>query len=192
MKYLLGLLGVVSSTFIAIYVLVFTVFGNGLIKPTIESKIQEQTKLNSTLSTFSLSMSEFEIVLELSENNKINLKGEYSLFSQSFNVTYTVEIQNLEELKSLKLIADYVSSDEQKSEFEAILQKHLDGEQVMGEFKSLLVDVMGEFLKDFQKRKDSISDEYVLEVLERGREKAQSNAREVLSEVEKAMGMRFV
>ncbi|MCD4811841.1 tryptophan--tRNA ligase [bacterium] len=97
-----------------------------------------------------------------------------------------------EDLKSLKLIADYVSTDEQKNEFESILQKHLDGEQVMGEFKSLLMEVMEGFLKAFQKKKASVSDDYVLGVLEKGKRLAKANAREVISEVEKAMGMKFV
>ncbi|HCC67648.1 TPA: tryptophan--tRNA ligase [Patescibacteria group bacterium] len=97
-----------------------------------------------------------------------------------------------EDLKSLKLIADYISSDEEKVKFESILQKHLDGQQVMGDFKNLLVEVLGEFLKDFQKKKASISDECVLEAIEKGGKKAKANAQEVLSEVENAMGMRYV
>jgi len=97
-----------------------------------------------------------------------------------------------EDLKSLKLIADYISTDEQRDEFEGILQKHLDGEQVMGEFKNLLVEVLGEFLKGFQKKKASISEECVLGFLEKGKGLAKANAREVLREVEEAMGMEFV
>ncbi len=101
MKYLLGLLGLVLSSILAVYIVAFTPFGNGLIKPILESKIQEKTQLNPTLSTFSLNMSEFNIVLELSETNKVNISGDYSLFSQTFNIKYNIEIQNLEELKSV-------------------------------------------------------------------------------------------
>jgi tryptophanyl-tRNA synthetase len=97
-----------------------------------------------------------------------------------------------EDLKSLKLIADYISTNDQRAEFESILQKHLDGQQVMGQFKTLLADVMKTFLEDFQEKKSKISDEEVLEYVKLGKEKAQANAREILKEVENAMGMRYV
>ena len=101
MKYLAWLSGILITVVVAVYVVAFTSLGNSLLQPTIESKIQEQTKLESKLTTFSLSMSEFEILLELSKSNKISIKGTYSLFSQAFDVTYSVEIKAVEELKSL-------------------------------------------------------------------------------------------
>ena len=101
MKYLAWLIGVLTTVFVAVYIVAFTSFGNGLLQPKIESKIQELTKLESKLTTFSLNMSEFEILLELSKNNNISLKGTYSLFSQAFDIAYSVEIKEIEELKSL-------------------------------------------------------------------------------------------
>ena len=101
MKYLAWFGGVLITILAAVYIVAFTPFGNGLLKPTIESKIQQQTKLESKLTTFSLNMSEFEIVLELSKNNNISIKGTYSLFSQAFDMTYSVEMKALQELKSL-------------------------------------------------------------------------------------------
>jgi len=101
MKYLAWLSGLIITIVAVVYIVVFTSFGNNLLKPTIESKIQEETKLDSKLKTFSLNMSEFEILLELSKSNNIALKGTYSLFSQAFDISYRVEIKELEELKSL-------------------------------------------------------------------------------------------
>ena len=101
MKYLAWFSGVLIAILVVVYIIAFTSFGNGLLKPMIESKIQEQTRLESKLTTFSLSMSEFEILLELSKNNHISIKGEYSLFSQAFDIVYLVEIKAVEELKSL-------------------------------------------------------------------------------------------
>lgn len=101
MKYLAWVVGILITVIIAIYIVAFTSFGNGLLKPKIEQKIQEVTKLDSKLSTFSLSMSQFEIVLELSTSNQVLLKGEYSLFSQAFDIIYDVKIGAVEELKSL-------------------------------------------------------------------------------------------
>jgi tryptophanyl-tRNA synthetase len=62
----------------------------------------------------------------------------------------------------------------------------------MGDFKKLLMDSMEIFLKDFQEKKSEIKDEYVLELTQEGAKKARENAREVLDEVENAMGMLFV
>ena len=101
MKYLAWFGGLIVTIVAVIYIVAFTSFGNGLLKPMIESKIKEQTKLDSKLATFSLNMSEFEILLELSKSNNIALKGTYSLFSQAFDISYSVEIKEIEELKSL-------------------------------------------------------------------------------------------
>jgi len=101
MKYFTWFAGVLATVLMAVYVVAFTTFGNGLLQPIIQDKIREETKLDSNLKTFSLSPSEFEIFLELNSNNNIHIKGNYSLFSQSFNVTYLV---SLEELKTLKTV----------------------------------------------------------------------------------------
>ncbi|MEN8304373.1 MAG: hypothetical protein ABFQ64_09900, partial [Campylobacterota bacterium] len=101
MKYLAWFGGLIVTVIAVIYIVAFTSFGNSLIKPTIESKIQEQTKLDSKLTTFSLNMSEFEILLKLSKNNSIAIKGSYSLFSQAFDIAYSVEMKVVEELQSL-------------------------------------------------------------------------------------------
>ncbi|PNV84356.1 MAG: hypothetical protein C0627_01360 [Sulfurimonas sp.] len=101
MKYFAWFIGILATLVVALYIVVFTSFGNALLKPMVESKINEQTKLQSRLSTFSLSMSDFEIVLEINENNKVELKGIYSLFSQTFDVFYNINLQNLQTLKSL-------------------------------------------------------------------------------------------
>ena len=101
MKYLYWLAGIVLSLFIVIYIMLFTGFGNGILKPIIESKIKEQTKLNTKLEVFHLSTSDFEINLALNKNNTIYIKGNYSLLSQSFDVNYNVKLEELRTLKSL-------------------------------------------------------------------------------------------
>jgi len=101
MKYLSWIVGVLIVVVGAVYVIVFTSVGNALVQPTIESKIKEQTKLDSKLKVFSLSMNSFEIVLELNSNNTVSLKGDYSLFSQSFDVNYHVDLEELKTLKPL-------------------------------------------------------------------------------------------
>jgi len=101
MKYLYWFLGLVGALFGAIYVVAFTSFGNSLLKPTIEAKIREQTKLPSTLERFSVSMDHIDILLALNENNTVAIKGDYSLFSQSLNLNYTVDLKELKTLQPL-------------------------------------------------------------------------------------------
>jgi len=126
MKIVSYLLGLVLVLVAAVYTVAFTSFGNSLLQPTIEAKIQEQTKLPSKLQTFQLGMSDFDILLELNANNTIHIKGNYSLFAQSFNITYNV---NLEELKTLQPL----TQTQLQSSF------HTDG-KVVGDMAFLKVD----------------------------------------------------
>ena len=103
MKFLSWLVSIVIGLIAIVYVVVFTSFGNGLLKPIIESKIKENTKLDSKLTAFSLSMNKFEILLELNENNTIMLKGDYSLFSKSFDIIYDLKLTELKTLKPLTI-----------------------------------------------------------------------------------------
>lgn len=101
MKYLVWLVAAVAALMVLIYVLAFSSFGNALIAPLIEKKIQKESGLQCELKTFSLSMSEFEIFLALSENNTLHLKGNYSLFSQAFDIAYRVDLRELKSLQPL-------------------------------------------------------------------------------------------
>ena len=104
MKYIYWILGIVVGVLVLLYVTLFTALGNGMLKPVIEAKIQEQTKLDSSLERFSLGVSSLHIVLELNKNNTITVDGSYSLFSQSFDLTYKVALGDLASLKPLTKI----------------------------------------------------------------------------------------
>jgi len=57
--------------------------------------------LKTTLEKFKLDRSSFVITLQLSENNRIEAVGNYSLFDQSLNAAYRVRLNNLSELRAL-------------------------------------------------------------------------------------------
>ncbi|QOY55188.1 hypothetical protein HUE87_02815 [Candidatus Sulfurimonas marisnigri] len=101
MKYFAWIIGILVAFFVTAYVMAFTSIGNGMLAPTIEAKIREQTKLDSKLRVFSLSMSDFEIELELNKNNILTINGKYSLFKENFNIEYKVKLNELKTLKSL-------------------------------------------------------------------------------------------
>ena len=97
-----------------------------------------------------------------------------------------------DDLRSLINIAQYVATDEERKEFDRLIEEHMDEKQVMGDFKKLLMDSMERFLREFQAKKAEISDDFVLELTKEGAKKAKENAKEVLEEMEKAMGMLYV
>jgi len=126
MKIVAWIIGIASFLLLSLYVLVFTPFGNGLVAPIIEEKIKEQTKLDSKLDIYRLSVNEFEVVITLNKNNTISIKGDYSLLSQSMDIVYKV---NLEELKTLKELL----------QTELDIPLHLNG-TVVGDVAFLVVD----------------------------------------------------
>jgi hypothetical protein len=101
MKIIMWILGLLVALVAFVYVAAFTSVGNATVKPLIETEIQKQTHLPSKLAVFHLRMSEFEIKLVLNKNNTIHLKGDYSLFSQSFDILYNVRLEELRTLKPL-------------------------------------------------------------------------------------------
>lgn len=101
MKIILWFLGLLVALVIGIYVIAFTPMGNAIVGPMLETKIQEQTKLDSKLSTFNLGMSDFEILIDLDAHNSVYAKGTYSLLNQSFDAQYDVKLKKLETLEAL-------------------------------------------------------------------------------------------
>jgi len=101
MKIIAWILGILLGLFALVYVVAFTSFGNSIIAPIVESKIKEQTKMDSKLTAFSISMSKIDVVLEINKQNIIKVNGSYSLFSQSFDIDYKVEFNDLSSLRAL-------------------------------------------------------------------------------------------
>ncbi|QOP46172.1 hypothetical protein [Sulfurimonas paralvinellae] len=101
MKFIYWTVGIIGGVLALVYITLFTSLGNGLVKPIIESKIQEQTKLPSRLNRFSLGIDSIHIILELNKNNTISIDGTYSIFAQSFDLAYSVDLRELASLESL-------------------------------------------------------------------------------------------
>lgn len=97
-----------------------------------------------------------------------------------------------DDLRSLINIAQFIATEDEREELDRLVEEHMEGKQVMGDFKKLLMDSMDRFLRDFQAKKAEVSDEYVLELTKEGAKKAKVNAQEVLREMEEAMGMLYV
>ena len=101
MKLFGWVVGFLVSLVVVVYVVAFTPIGNGFVAPIVESSIQQKTKLPSMFEKFSLSMSDLDMVLHLDKENTVYIKGKYSLFSQAFDISYKIELENLKTLKPL-------------------------------------------------------------------------------------------
>ena len=78
-KIIIGTLSLTLILLVLAYTLAFTSFGNNLLKPTIQAKINESSPLPIELSEFTLNMSSFKILLKLDHENTILAEGTYSL-----------------------------------------------------------------------------------------------------------------
>ena len=101
MKIFGWIFGVIMSLLVGAYIIAFTPIGNGIVAPMIEEKVKLQTKLDSKLRTFTLGMSDFEILLDIDADNSVYAKGTYSLLEQSFDAVYDVNLHKLESLEPL-------------------------------------------------------------------------------------------
>lgn len=101
MKVLKWIAAVIIVLVLSIYVLAFTSIGNSIVAPIVEGKINEATGLNAKLKTFSLDMSSIDIFILLDQDNSLAVKGNYSLFGQSFDLNYNVSLNKLASLEKL-------------------------------------------------------------------------------------------
>lgn len=101
MRIVSWLLGLFIFTVVAAYFIVFSPFGNAMIKPIVEGKINKATNLKSSFTTFSFTSNQFEILLALDGDNTIYAKGAYSLSEKSLDIIYDVKLNKLENLNNL-------------------------------------------------------------------------------------------
>ncbi len=93
-------------------------------------------------------------------------------------------------LESLITICRELSETEtQKQNIEAIIKRHKNKENVMGEFKKIATEIINHFLQQYQKRRESIikNTKLIKQVLSDGGVIAISHADQTLQEVEKLM-----
>ena len=97
-----------------------------------------------------------------------------------------------EELESLVLIGEFVSNDKEIVQIGGIVKRHMGGENVMGDLKSRISISLERYLKEFQERKDGISDKEVLNIVEKGKDIAKENAKETMASVRNSMKFQFI
>ncbi len=84
---------------VVLYGLLFTGFGNNLVKPYIEKTVKDKSGFDLKLTKFDLNFKSLDISAIINGEISANVKGKYSLFSQSFDLDYSVDVQNLNSFK---------------------------------------------------------------------------------------------
>ncbi len=127
MKFLKVFLSLIVLLVLTIYTILFTSFGNNLLKPVIEGKINSATLLHVKLEKFHLRWSSLDIDLLITQHNHLKLQGDYSLLHQSFDLTYNLNFHALQELYQLlktDLKGDFTTNGTAKGDLNFI---HING-----------------------------------------------------------------
>jgi hypothetical protein len=99
-KVLIGLLLSILVVIGLVFTLLFTSIGNGIVKPMLESKINDNVPGTVTLRAFELSTSALNVALHIDDHSSIVVKGNYSLFGSSADLTFNVDVSDLAQLKA--------------------------------------------------------------------------------------------
>jgi len=101
MKWLAIILSILLTLTLAVYALLFTPFGNGLLKPVIENRLNASLQTEAVVETFELDMSRFDLKIALTPSNVVSASGSYSLFSRSVDGVYSIAFEKMSELETL-------------------------------------------------------------------------------------------
>ena len=101
MKFVKIFAGIVTALLAILYIVLFTGVGNAILRPVIENRVSEAVGIPVKLQKFHLSMSDLDVILYLSDDNSVRVYGDYSPFSQSFDLKYEVKLLSLADLRAL-------------------------------------------------------------------------------------------
>jgi len=101
MKWFGIVLSLLLVLFALIYTLLFTPFGNGLLKPVIEGRLNAALQTEAVVEQFTLDTSHFDLRIALTPSNIVTASGSYSLFSRSVDALYRVAFEKMNELEPL-------------------------------------------------------------------------------------------
>ncbi|MGB5966522.1 MAG: hypothetical protein WBG65_13460 [Sulfurimonadaceae bacterium] len=101
MKWFGIVLSILLTLILVIYTLLFTPFGNGIVKPILEAKLNTALNTKAVVETFTLDMSSFDLKIAVTPSNLITASGTYSPFSQSVDAAYTIAFEKMSELEVL-------------------------------------------------------------------------------------------
>ena len=94
MKFLAWVCGILLVLVVALYCVLFSSFGNSVLKPFIEKIASEKIGMELKLEKFELGFSSFDILAIINGELGVESKGKYSLFSSQFDLNYNTQAKN--------------------------------------------------------------------------------------------------
>ena len=94
MKFLAWVCGILLVLVVALYCVLFSSFGNSVLKPFVEKIASEKIGMELQLEKFELGFSSFDILAIINGELGVESKGKYSLFSSQFDLNYNTQAKS--------------------------------------------------------------------------------------------------
>ena len=94
MKFLAWICGILLVLVVALYCVLFSSFGNSVLKPFVEKIASEKIGMEFKLEKFELGFSSFDILAIINGELGVESKGKYSLFSSQFDLNYNTQAKS--------------------------------------------------------------------------------------------------
>ena len=94
MKFLAWFCGILLVLVVALYCVLFSSFGNSVLKPFVEKIASEKIGMEFRLEKFELGFSSFDILAIINGELSVESKGKYSLFSSQFDLNYNTQAKS--------------------------------------------------------------------------------------------------
>lgn len=94
MKFLAWFCGILLVLVVALYCVLFSSFGNSVLKPFVEKIASEKIGMEFRLEKFELGFSSFDILAIINGELGVESKGKYSLFSLQFDLNYNTQAKS--------------------------------------------------------------------------------------------------
>ena len=94
MKFLAWFCGILLVLVVALYCVLFSSFGNSVLKPFVEKIASEKIGMEFKLEKFELGFSSFDILAIINGELSVESRGKYSLFSSQFDLNYNTQAKS--------------------------------------------------------------------------------------------------
>lgn len=98
MKKLTWILSILLIIIVCLYTILFTGFGNDLVKPYAEKIIKSKSGIDVKFTEFKIGFSSADIKALVNSDLNLSVFGNYNLFKRNFNFNYAVEVSSLKSL----------------------------------------------------------------------------------------------
>ncbi|RDU64671.1 hypothetical protein [Helicobacter sp. MIT 14-3879] len=101
-KFFMWLFAIIVVILLLLFILLFTSFGNSILKPYIQAQIDKYSPIPATLDVFSLRFGSFEVELNALNSINVSSSGTFSLFSQNIDGILNINLKNPSNIKQLE------------------------------------------------------------------------------------------